>query len=69
MTLEFYAYPHLMGEAADYEIEDTDSDSEDDDVKSDKDPEMAEDEAHKELPDRMEDLTIEDSDGDVEMAM
>ncbi|KAK4151052.1 hypothetical protein C8A00DRAFT_45677 [Chaetomidium leptoderma] len=64
MSLEFYAYPHLMGEAADYEIDS--SGDEDDDSKAEK---MDADEPEKELPQRMEKLTIKDADGDVEMAM
>ncbi|KAK4034147.1 hypothetical protein C8A01DRAFT_39405 [Parachaetomium inaequale] len=64
-TLELYAYPHLMGEAADYEIDDSDND----DNAAAEDEEMADDEAEKMLPRRMEQLTIKDADGDVEMEL
>jgi hypothetical protein len=72
MTLELYAYPHLMGEAVDYEIDDSDHDGDDGDAAATKDEEMADDdegEAERMLPRRMEELTIKDADGDVEMEM
>ncbi len=78
MTLELYAFPHLMGEAAEYEIDEEDNDegptpdvtgSENiEDVEMGGQDAEASNEALTELPRRMADLTVVDEDGDVEMA-
>ncbi len=71
MSLQFYAYPHLMGEEVDYEIDDEDDDTAGAREEKDEDVEMGdeeEEEVEKELPRRMEALEIIDEDGDVEMA-
>jgi hypothetical protein len=70
MALEFYAYPHLMGESVDYEIDDLEDESDSDsDDKEKEDGKKADEEANKELPKRMEGLEITDADGVVEMEL
>ncbi|KAK4124366.1 hypothetical protein N657DRAFT_680368 [Parathielavia appendiculata] len=62
-------YPHTMGdEALDYDIED-DASVSDGEVKSGKDVGVLDDEADKQLPEQMKEVTIQDADGDVEMVM
>ena len=79
MALEMYAFPHLMGEAADYEVEEEGDDEETSPAgaggKDIEDIEMADEDANgnneveTELPRRMADLSVVDEDGDVQMAL
>ena len=84
MSLEMYSFPHLMGEAADYEIDEEEDEEEDDDEETSpagiggegmEDVEMggedarAKIEADTELPRHMANLSVVDTDGDVDMTI
>ena len=84
MALEMYSFPHLMGEAADYEIDEDEDDEEEDDEETSpagiggegmEDVEVggedarAKIEADTELPRHMANLSVVDTDGDVDMTI